>query len=301
LNWSLGWDFIPNVSSTSVQAFGCTFRPIFSPKISQQTQPASASWAVDIAATGNQAYQNYIDRMRENEEVTATTTRICHSLNQTHQIADSINEELVAQNEQMEHIQNEQAEVQDKINTCEKIQNSLDSWNPWVNLGSKKTHNQHQKLRTKEEAAYAKQNSKNAQVQAKQQVVENKIAVKQNSQNISQHVEDHKKEIQAGKKESMATAKDITKHRVEQQEGQFVSGGQLFEMRVEGSGPKCLAEEQVDQICRQTAGLVDKALIQQQLLEQSRYRAGRIENEMEVINPRLEACHIKADRYCGKK
>jgi len=88
---------------------------------------------------------------------------------------------------------------------------------------------------------------------------------------------------------------------VEQQQDQFVSGGHLFEARVEGSGPKCLAEEQIDDVAEMTASLLKKAEDQQRLLDESIMRARRIENEEAILIARMQAAHVKADRFCGKK
>jgi len=110
-----------------------------------------------------------------------------------------------------------------------------------------------------------------------------------------------RKKFMLEKKDNMHAAKDIRKGRADQEEDQFVHGGHLFEMRIEGSGPQCEAEQQLDEICKLTNGFVEKANKQTELIDESLMRIGRIDNEMQRADQRLQGLHRGADRYCGVK
>jgi len=104
-----------------------------------------------------------------------------------------------------------------------------------------------------------------------------------------------------GKKKQCMPQKILKKGRAEQEEDQFVAGGHLFEMRIEGSGAQCEAEQQLDEVCKLTSGFVQKAQMQSDLIDESMMRIGRLDNELERADTRLQGLHRNADRYCGVK
>jgi len=168
-------------------------------------------------------------------------------------------------------------------------------------MGSSKTHNQHQKMRTKEEMARESAFSEKAKIDSKVTREENKQAVKANNENMSQFVHDHKKEIHNGKKDAMKEAKDIKKGRAEQEESKQVWGGHVFETRIEGSGPKCQAEQDLDHIAKVAQNLNTKANQMTVLVDEGSDRARRLNSDVVRANERTAALNKQADRYCGRK
>jgi len=240
--------------------------------------------------------------MRENEDVGVTTGRMLRLAKETEDIADATVVELKNQNDKLENLQDEMALIHDDLNTSEKNMKKIKSfWGGFSTMGSSRTHNQHQKMRVKEEAGRDKELAVQDKIETKVNAQNEKIAVKQNNQQMSQFVHDHKKEIHQGKKEAMKEAKDVKKGRAELTDDKFVSSGHVFEFRGEGSGPKCQAENDLDEIAKIASGLNNKAKIMSDLVDESQGRIGRVNDEIVRANVRTTNLNKQADKYTGKR
>lgn len=263
---------------------------------------AQGSIAQEIYQAGAQAYEAYVDHMRENEDVTVTTERMRRLCQETDDIANHSIQGLKEQNEKLEHLQDEMAEIHDDLNTSEKKMKQIKSfWGGFATMGSSRTHDQHQKMRVKDEKARDKMNERQAYELGKMEHQADKAAASANKAAISQHVHDNKKAIHQAKKENMAEAKAINKGRAEATEEKQVWGGHVFEMRVDGGGPKCQAEKDLDVISDYIHGFHEKAELMDTLAGDSTRRAQNVNSEVERATARTKALNKQADRYCGKK
>lgn len=80
-----------------------------------------------------------------------------------------------------------------------------------------------------------------------------------------------------------------------------VWGGHVFETRIEGSGPKHQAEQDLEVIGNYIHGFHEKAELMSKLVDESTMRANSVNSEVERASARTRVLNKQADRYCGKK
>jgi len=97
---------------------------------------------------GNEAYEQYVEQMREREALTpeVTTQRMLRLAQESTDIADRTITTLELQSEELSRQQQDVADLNDDLNTAEKKMRAIKSgWGGFVNLGSAKKHNQNSK------------------------------------------------------------------------------------------------------------------------------------------------------------
>jgi len=106
----------------------------------------------------------------------------------------------------------------------------------------------------------------------------------------------HKDQHQA-KKESRHEAKDIRKGRAEQREETKNFGGFIFEERIEGTGPKHQAEQDLEQLAVYTQQLKQRANQQSELVSETSDRINWINTNVESAQNRSENLNANMTRY----
>jgi len=80
-----------------------------------------------------------------------------------------------------------------------------------------------------------------------------------------------------------------------------VWSGHVFEMRGEGSGPKCQAEQDLDDIHQFAVGLHNKAESMTGLIQRNAELTDGIHKQVETANDRMARLNVRQDKYCGNK
>jgi len=259
-----------------------------------------STFADDVLNAGTEAYQQYIDQQKEKEALTpeVTTQRMLRLAQDTTDIADRTIDQLERQKEELSRQQRDVAEMHDDLNTSEKKMRAIKSgWGGLVNVGSSKKHNQHQKALNKWDLEREKSNIKDQKIGQKESYEQSKIDVHNNEKLISGTTHDFHRDQHQAKKDSRLEAKNITKGRAEQREATVNFGGLIFEEHIEGTGPKCQAEKDLEALYGLTQGLKQKSFAQAVLTEETTDQINYINDGINSGVARTQALNSNMVKY----
>jgi len=170
-------------------------------------------------------------------------------------------------------------------------------WGNLANLGSNKKHNQHSKQRDKWEVNKDRAELQDVRDTQKQELKHNKWALKDNEKMIDHTLDQEKKNLRHVKKDDKQELKNIKKGNSELRDGKEVWGGFIFEEVTEGTGDKCQAEKDLEELQVMTSSFVDKARTQASLIDESMKRTEDLESNLEGAHSRSRILNKNMRKY----
>jgi hypothetical protein len=224
---------------------------------------------------------------------------------ETIDVADRTITALEIQKEELTRQQQEVAALNDDLNVSEKKMRAIKSgWGGLVNLPgyitSTKTNHEHTKGLKKWEDQ--KERTKQEQLAQDQKLAyeQGKINVKENAKFIGETTGDLADEQHLAKKSSKMEAKGITKGHVDQRDGTVNYGGFIFEERIEGTGPKHQAEQDLELLSQHTQQLRHRANVTADLTRYTCDQIDYINAGVENANSRSANLNNNMTKYVKK-
>jgi len=106
-----------------------------------------------------------------------------------------------------------------------------------------------------------------------------------------------KKNLRGAKKEDKLELKNVKKGRAEISDGKEVWGGFIFEEVTNGTGEKCRAEKDLEELQVLTSSFVDKSRQQASLIDESMKRTDDLENNLEGAHTRSRILNKNMRKY----
>jgi len=220
---------------------------------------------------------------------------------ETTDIADNTITALERQNEELRRQQEEVAGLNNDLNTAEKKMKAIKSgWGGLANIGSSKKKNQYTKQLDKWEHERDKGNFKQDAALQKAHAEEHKQHLRENEEAIDQTTKGLRKEQHQAKKDSRLETKAIVKGNADERDQTVNYGGFVFEERIEGTGPKHQAEQDLEHLAVYTEGLKTKSFTMGQQIGEGKDRINNIQINLETASVRTQELNNNMQRYVKK-